>query len=687
MRSQLLFAWMIWSILAGVCWAEDTPESVEQLAAEFERYSGAKLVFDADKLPSGQYHDSMPSLSAERQLAAARIAVDEIHKLPPGILSRIGMKGVGVFRACVSKTGDGFRPYDEQLKGYRYYGIWNGNNGLAAAYYSDEQLPLTLHHEIFHNVDRVASTPDESPFERDERWSQILEGQNRYPALKISQSDVAALRNISSGVVLENAVSDYAKKSVGEDKAETARHFQSHLADSLVQMAMRSELPGSQRLLHVLAKYETASAGKANVRWFVKAALGQSEKADSVAERERAEKWLAQLQQPLTTEGVPETRRLLKQISSVKVEPSSPLMVAAMGATHAILRADLEPRERDTVFTVRGQEDADGINWTLRQALADYRRDAEQLKTLGETSPASDSMLTRTALKNLRLVARFHNFIDEQWTITLETNKLFAGARDSLIDSIPQSRPDLRDKLRTMSFAELARNIQADGEGVSASSVSRPATNRYLAKVDEAVADPKVREAIRKVQPACVRIDSGSGVNILPGGMVLTNAHVARSRGAVVTVEFPDGQKFNAKCVAIDPKLDLALCEFKPKEPMPFAEVAAAAAKTGTPVVCVGQPGVNTPEGEPTGYQPFHVSVGKIRGYLDNPLGEQTLGRVKHDAWTYWGHSGSPIFDSAGHIVALHNSWDSTTAMRHGVPQQAIAKFLKDCDFARPVGE
>ena len=90
----------------------------------------------------------------------------------------------------------------------------------------------------------------------------------------------------------------------------------------------------------------------------------------------------------------------------------------------------------------------------------------------------------------------------------------------------------------------------------------------------------------------------------------------------------------------------------------------------------VGQPGTRTPGGEPTGYQPFHVSVGQIRGFLDDRNGDQGLGRTKHDAWTYWGHSGSPLFDAQGDIVALHNSWDSETAMRHAVTWEAITAFI-----------
>ena len=96
--------------------------------------------------------------------------------------------------------------------------------------------------------------------------------------------------------------------------------------------------------------------------------------------------------------------------------------------------------------------------------------------------------------------------------------------------------------------------------------------------------------------------------------------------------------------------------------------------------------GSYTPEGKSTGYKPFHVSTGAIRGISDNPLGDQALGRAKHDAWTYWGHSGSPLFNEQGAIVALHNSWDSSTAMRHAVPHQAIVYFLDREKIAYSVG-
>ncbi len=220
----------------------------------------------------------MPPLNEEGRLRAARIAVREIHKLPPRYLEKMGLKALGIFAACIANQGDGFRPYDEKLKGYRYFGIYNGKNALVAAYYSDTQLPTTLHHEIFHHVDATlrGETKYTINFVRDDRWQAALSGEERYRALRLIEADLMALRKLSRGQVLERTVSSYAEKSVGEDKAETARYLMTTLPDALVQMATRSELAGSQRLLHVLHKYGQAIAGGPGVDWFVSVALGRT---------------------------------------------------------------------------------------------------------------------------------------------------------------------------------------------------------------------------------------------------------------------------------------------------------------------------------------------------------------------------------------------------------------------------
>lgn len=258
---------------------EPAKPSLAQLEKAFSEYSGSRLVFALKDLPEGTYHDRMPSLNEDGRLRAARLALREIHKLPPRYLEKMGLKAIGIFAACISDQGDGFRPYDQPLKGYRFFGIYNGKNALAAAYYSDSQLPSTLHHEIFHHVDATlqGQTKFTVNFVRDERFQAALSGAERYPALHLTEADLTTLRKLSKGQVLEKAVSSYAEKSVGEDKAETARYLMMTLPDALVQMATRAELVGSQRLLHVLQKYGQAAPDGPDVAWFISTALHRSQ--------------------------------------------------------------------------------------------------------------------------------------------------------------------------------------------------------------------------------------------------------------------------------------------------------------------------------------------------------------------------------------------------------------------------
>jgi S1-C subfamily serine protease len=195
--------------------------------------------------------------------------------------------------------------------------------------------------------------------------------------------------------------------------------------------------------------------------------------------------------------------------------------------------------------------------------------------------------------------------------------------------------------------------------------------------VDRVIDDPTWRARIRAVQPATVKLGGGSGVNLSPRGLILTAGHVVDRVGATLTVRFPDGTEYAGTAIAFDPVLDLGLVSLKDAKHLPIAVIAAAPPSVGDDVCVIGQPGDTTPDGAATGYQPWTVTTGHIRGFRAGDRdGEQHLGRTKHDAWTYWGHSGSPLFDRDGAIVALHNSWDSTTAMRHAVTWEAIVKFL-----------
>lgn len=485
--------WMLVSV--GVAHPASTPE------ARFEAWTGAKLVFSRDEAAPEVLYETTPELSAERRRRAAEILLKEAQNYPRGLFGRIGLKSFAVFAGCGDSRGDGYRPWVESLNGYRYFGRWDVVGAIAACYYDDTQLPLTFHHEVFHHLDATRSHKlDYRHFTSDDRrFRQAVAGERPYPALDLTDEERRVLREVAEGEVLEEAVGRYSEKSAGEDQAETARWLQTNLADGLLQAADRPDLAGSQRILHLLGEYRSASPTMTTA-WWVGAAVwrGESSRAQKVSERVTS----------------PPVRR----------------------------------------------------------------------------EPAAD--------------------------------------------------------------------------------------NQYLSKVDEAIDDPEVASRIRQVQPATVRLGGGSGVNLVASGLVLTNAHVVDELGRELRVQFPDGRVFDGVTVALSQHFDLALVELSGATNLPIARLASVAPEQGDEVVVIGQPGTRTPGGEPTNYQPWHVSVGTIRGFLPDRLGTQRLGRTKHSAWTYWGHSGSPLFDVNGRIVALHNSWDSKTAMRHAVPWEAIVKFL-----------
>jgi hypothetical protein len=108
----------------------------------------------------------------------------------------------------------------------------------------------------------------------------------------------------------------------------------------------------------------------------------------------------------------------------------------------------------------------------------------------------------------------------------------------------------------------------------------------------------------------------------------------------------------------------------------PFVPVCDDDAKLtlNMPLLCVGQPvGRN--------YPTVDISEGKFKGVASksaNLLDNYEIGQLKHDCWTYWGHSGAALMSLEGVVVGLHSSWDDKTAMRRGIHLKAIQAFLNE---------
>ena len=200
--------------------------------------------------------------------------------------------------------------------------------------------------------------------------------------------------------------------------------------------------------------------------------------------------------------------------------------------------------------------------------------------------------------------------------------------------------------------------------------------------------------------------EAGTAVCIAPSGVLLTCAHcIAESPDDFLKngkrarwLLFAAGFAVQAQCIAWDDKRDLALLKIGASQSavlgqeagtsltssiFPYIQVSSDGPRRSAALLCVGHPGSEDLEasqpGIQTNYDVLHASSGHYRGLAkgQDPQDNSEIGALKHDCWTYWGHSGAPLVKvEDGGLVGLHSSWDDQTGMRRGVGWEALKAFL-----------
>ena len=197
--------------------------------------------------------------------------------------------------------------------------------------------------------------------------------------------------------------------------------------------------------------------------------------------------------------------------------------------------------------------------------------------------------------------------------------------------------------------------------------------------------------------------EAGTAVCVSAEGLLLTCAHCVAETAKQFDASrehwllFASGRVVKARCVAWDPKRDLALLMVTAAQPgdspasgagdgitsFSCASVADVPPPVASKLLCVGHPGGEDLEagrpGVKTNYDVLHVSTGAYRGLAagQDVQDNSEIGALMHDCWTYWGHSGAPLAElKTGRLIGLHSSWDDSTGMRRGVPLEALTEFL-----------
>jgi serine protease Do len=155
----------------------------------------------------------------------------------------------------------------------------------------------------------------------------------------------------------------------------------------------------------------------------------------------------------------------------------------------------------------------------------------------------------------------------------------------------------------------------------------------------------------------------GSGVIWRPEGLIVTNAHVARSQ--THEVEFADGRKAQGWLVARDPGHDLAALAVDTRL-LPSASVRSARdCRAGELVLAVGNP----VDGEGA------VSI----GILHRPPGNRPF--LFADIRLAPGNSGGPLADAQGNVIGINSA--IINSLGCAVTSDAVGEFLKSANLAR----
>jgi serine protease Do len=135
----------------------------------------------------------------------------------------------------------------------------------------------------------------------------------------------------------------------------------------------------------------------------------------------------------------------------------------------------------------------------------------------------------------------------------------------------------------------------------------------------------------------------GSGIVWDNGGLVLTNAHVARQGEA--QVQLWDGRKLAARLVSSDPRRDVAALRIAATDLEPVAPGDSSAVKPGELVIAVGNP---------LGFAGA-LSTGVVHSVGPIPrMGGQKW--IRADVRLAPGNSGGPLADALGRVIGINTA-------------------------------
>lgn len=188
-----------------------------------------------------------------------------------------------------------------------------------------------------------------------------------------------------------------------------------------------------------------------------------------------------------------------------------------------------------------------------------------------------------------------------------------------------------------------------------------------------------VQAIVRDASPGVVLVEQprglGTGFLIDGKGHVLTNAHVVDG-SAQVTVTYADGTTQDAKVLAEDPTIDLAVLDVgtPPASAKPLPLGQSRDLTVGDPVVAIGNP---------LGFERTATTgiVSAVKRQICSPNQSPIANAIQTDAAINQGNSGGPLLDRRGRVIGINSQIISQGGGFEGIG------FAVPIDTVRPVAE
>jgi serine protease Do len=182
-----------------------------------------------------------------------------------------------------------------------------------------------------------------------------------------------------------------------------------------------------------------------------------------------------------------------------------------------------------------------------------------------------------------------------------------------------------------------------------------------------------LEELFERVRPVLALVRNGrrgAGAGVLAGnGLVLTNLHVV-GRARSVQVMLDDDTRYEARVVASDPHVDLALLQI-PANGHASAVFSMATPRPGELVYAFGHP-----------WGQRNVLTGGVLSAVTNVRGrEGEVPILRADVQLAPGNSGGPLLNAAGEVIGLNAmifGGDQSVAIPASLLRSFLAGAIKD---------